>query len=279
MIHIGEYNELEILRHTSVGLFLGDQEGNDILLPNKYVPEHYHIGDKLKVFCYLDHDERPVATTLTPKVTLNHFGLLKAVSVSALGAFMDWGLEKHLFVPFREQARKMEEGKWYLIYLYLDEQTGRLVGSSKTDRFLNNNNPDVRKFDEVDLKVYRFTDMGMEVVINNKYKGLVYKDQIFDKHHLGEELKGVILKVREDNKIDVSLSQLGFRNLEPSAGRIMEVLKSKGGFLPLHDHSEPDEIREQLGMSKKSFKKAIGVLYKQKLVEITGDGVRLSAKA
>ncbi|THD68118.1 GntR family transcriptional regulator [Robertkochia marina] len=273
MIKIGVFNTLNILRHTSVGLFLGDDDGNEILLPNKYVPENYHIGDTINVFCYLDHEERPVAVTLTPKITLNSFALLKVADVTDLGAFMDWGMEKHLFVPFKEQARKMELGKWYLVYMYEDEKTGRLVGSSKTDRFLSNENVDLNRFDAVDLIVYRYTDLGVEVIVNGKYKGLVYKDEIYKKLHLGERLTGVVKKVRDDNKIDISLEQLGFKNLEPSAEKILSVLEENSGFLGLHDKSDPERIKEVLGMSKKSFKKAIGVLYKKKNIRIEDDGI------
>lgn len=275
MIRIGEHNTLEILRLTSVGLYLGDADDNDILLPNKYVPEYYEIGDKIEVFCYLDHEERPVATTLTPKILLNDFAMLKAVEVNEIGAFLDWGLEKHLFVPFREQARKMEEGKWYLVYLYLDEETGRLVASSKTNRFISNEELTVSKFDEVDLIVSRYTELGVEVIINKKHKGLVYENEIFEKLRLGDKRKGVIKKIREDNKIDVSFQQIGYKNIEPSAQKVLDELANSGGFLGLHDKSDSDLIRDLLGMSKKTFKKAIGSLYKQKLITITDDGIRL----
>ncbi|TRZ42600.1 CvfB family protein [Robertkochia solimangrovi] len=274
MIHLGRKNTLKILRHTSVGLFLGDEDGHDILLPNKYVPATYEIGDDINVFCYLDHDERPIATTLEPKIMLDDFAVLKVVEVNEIGAFLDWGMEKHLFVPYREQARKMEEGKWYLVYLYMDERTGRLTASSKTDQFLSNESLSVKRFEHVDLIVSRFTELGAEVIINNQHKGLVYKDEIFQELKLGQRLTGVIKKIREDNKIDVSLQELGYRNLEPAAKHILDVLNDAEGYLPLHDKSEPDEIRDLLGMSKKSFKKAIGVLYKQREIEITDKGIR-----
>ncbi|MCQ0112434.1 S1 RNA-binding domain-containing protein [Zhouia amylolytica] len=276
MIKIGEYNTLEILRLTSVGLFLGDEEENDILLPNKYVPVNYEIGDKLKVFCYLDHDERPIATTLKPKIILNNFALLQAVEVNEIGAFMDWGLEKHLFVPYREQARKMEKGKWYLVYLYMDEETDRLVASSKTNNFISNEELSVEKFEEVDLIVSRHTEMGVEVIINQRHKGLVYENEIYSDLHLGDRLKGVVKKIRDDHKIDISLQQIGYKNIEPTAQKILKELEDNNGFLGLHDKSDADLIKEMLGMSKKSFKKAIGSLYKQKLIQIKEDGIYLN---
>lgn len=276
MIKIGQHNKLEILRETSVGLFLGSNDGEDILLPNKYVPENFDIGDEIEVFCYLDHEERPIATTLNPHITLNHFSLLQVKEVNQIGAFLDWGLEKHLFVPFREQARKMETGKWYLVYMYMDEETNRLVGSSKTNRFIDNSELTVDEMEEVNLIVSRYTDLGVEVIINEKHKGLIYSNELFRKVSLGEKLKGYIKKIRPGNKLDVSLQQSGHKNIEPSAEKILNVLKSENGFLRLNDKSSPDEITDLLQMSKKTFKKALGNLYKQKLVVIKEDGIYLA---
>lgn len=276
MIKVGQYNKLKILRETSVGLFLGSNDGEDILLPNKYVPENFDIGDEIEVFCYLDHEERPVATTLKPYITLNHFSLLQVKEVNQIGAFLDWGLEKHLFVPFREQARKMETGKRYLVYMYLDEETNRLVGSSKTNRFIDNSELTVDEMEEVNLIVSRYTDLGVEVIINEKHKGLIYNNELFRKVSLGEKLKGYVKKIRPGNKLDISLQQSGYKNIEPSAEKILNVLKSENGFLRLNDKSSPDEITGLLQMSKKTFKKALGNLYKQKLVLIKEDGIYLA---
>ena len=273
MIELGKYNTLEILRDTSVGLFLGDGEGNDILLPNKYVPEEYEIGDSLTVFCYLDHSERPVATNLHPDIIVNEFQLLKVVEVNEFGAFMDWGLEKHLLVPFREQRSKMQEGHWYVVFCYLDQQSNRLVASNKIDRFLSNDTLSVKEGDVVELIVTRLTDLGYEVIINNSHKGLVYSNEIFKKISVGDNTKGVIKKIRPDNKIDVSLQPLGEKILEPAANKIYEQLLAHGGFLGLHDKSNPDTIKDELQMSKKTFKKGIGTLYKARKIEIKSDGI------
>lgn len=275
MIRIGEYNTLEILRETSVGIFLGDASGDDVLLPNKYVPKDFEIGQSITVFCYLDHEERPVATTLKPKVVKDEFALLKVVEVTGIGAFLDWGLEKHLFAPFREQARKMEEGKWYLVYVYLDEETGRLVASSKTNQFIDNEKLTVDFNDEVTLIVSRFTELGVEVIINNRHKGLIYNDEIFEHLKLGSEHKGYIKKIREDHKIDVSLQPLGFKAIEPAAQKVLDKLRANNGFLNLGDKSDPELIKSSLGLSKKSFKKAIGALYKEKLILLEENGIRL----
>ncbi len=273
MIELGNYNELEILRDTSVGLFLGNGEGNDILLPNKYIPEAYEIGDTLSVFCYLDHSERPVATTLEPEITVNEFQLLKVVEVNEFGAFMDWGLEKHLLVPFREQRTKMKENHWYVVFCYLDQQSNRLVASNKIDKFLNNDTLTVKEGDIVELVVTRLTDLGYEVIINHSHKGLVYSNEIFKKISVGDNTKGVIKKIRPDHKIDVSLQPLGEKILEPAANKIYELLIAHGGFLGLHDKSDPEIIKEELQMSKKTFKKGIGTLYKARKIEIKKDGI------
>lgn len=273
MIELGKYNTLDILRETSVGLFLGDQEGNDILLPNKYVPETYEIGDELSVFCYLDHSERPVATNLEPEIFVDEFQLLKVVEVNEFGAFLDWGLEKHLLVPFREQRSRMKEGHWYVVHCYLDEQSNRLVASNKIDKFLNNDALTVKVGDVVELVVTRLTDLGYEVIINNQHKGLVYSNEIFKKIAIGDNTKGVIKHIRPDNKIDISLQPLGENILEPAANKIYEQLMAHGGFLGLHDKSDPELIKQELQMSKKTFKKGIGTLYKARKIEIKSDGI------
>ncbi|GBF19742.1 hypothetical protein C21_01912 [Arenibacter sp. NBRC 103722] len=275
MIALGKYNNLEILRDTTVGLFLGDDEGNDVLLPNKYVPEEFEIGDHLDVFCYLDHEERIVATTLVPFVTLDQFQLLQVAEVNEYGAFMDWGLEKHLLVPFREQRNKMQEGQWYVVYCYLDEKTDRLVASNKLDKFLSNDELTVQALDEVDLVVTRLTDLGWEVIINHKHKGLVYSNEIFKKVAVGGKLKGYIKNIRPDNKIDVSLQPIGYKSLEPAANLIYEKLVANGGILNLHDKSDPEDIKRIMQMSKKTFKKGIGALYKERKIEIKPDSIKL----
>jgi len=274
MIEIGKYNTLKIDRETKVGLFLTD--GNaDILLPNKYVPEQYEIGDEIAVFVYLDHEERPVATTLEPYIFLNEFALLRVNYTNKFGAFMNWGMEKDLFVPFKEQARPMEQGKRYLVYMYIDEKTGRLVASSKTNQFLDNKEITLEKGEEVDLIISHITEVGINVIINEKHKGLLYKNEVYDDLRTGDRIIGYIKNIRPDGKIDVSATKLGFEKLEPSSQYILDELKASRGFLRLNDDSHPEDIKTVLKMSKKTFKKAIGVLYKQKLIEIKEDGIYL----
>lgn len=277
MLAIGQYNTLKILRDTKVGLFLGDGENeeNDVLLPNKYVPKEFHIDDDITVFVYLDHEERPVATTLKPYVKLNEFAHLKVNYINKFGAFLNWGLEKDLFVPFKEQARPMEEGKRYLIYCFMDEKTNRMVASSKTQQFLNNDEITVENGEEVDLIVSHITDAGVNVIINEKHRGLAYKNEVYEDIKPGMRVKGYIKNIRPDGKIDVSLRKLGVEAIEPSSQIILDELKSNRGYLGLNDNSHPEDIRTVLKMSKKVFKKAVGNLYRQKLIEIKDDGIYL----
>ncbi len=276
MIQIGKYNTLTILRDTKVGLFLGNgNEAEDILLPNKYVPKEFTIGEEFTVFVYLDHEERPVATTLEPYILLNEFALLRVNYVNQIGAFMDWGMEKDILVPFKEQARPMEKGKRYLVYLYMDEKTNRLVASSKTNQFLNNDEITVENGEEVDLIVSHITEVGINVIINEKHKGLLYKNEVYEDLRTGDRIVGYIKNIRPDGKIDVSAVKLGFDKVEPSAQAILDELKASRGFLRLNDDSNPEDIKTVLKMSKKTFKKAIGTLYKEKRIEIKEDGIYL----
>ena len=256
MIELGNYNTLKILRETAVGLFLGDDDVDDLLLPLKYVPEDFRIGDDINVFCYLDHEERPIATTLKPLIKRNSFGCLRVVEVNEFGAFLDWGLEKHLLVPFREQQTKMIEGESYVVFCYLDEKTFRLVASSRLDKFTENKEISLNPKEEVDLLVSRRSELGWNVIINNKYEGLVFKSEIF-----------------QPMKVGATLKPIGHLGLEPAANQIFEQLELANGYIPIHDKSSPEDIQEMFQMSKKTFKKAIGALYKERKIEIKSDGI------
>ncbi len=275
MIHLGEYNTLEILRDTEPGLFLGDGNDGEVLLPNRYVPEVFEIGEKIEVFVYLDNEERPVATTDKPYIKNGDFALLRCNQVTDFGAFLDWGLVKELFCPFREQAFKMKPGGWYLVHCYLDDESERLAASSKTNRFLDNKELTVAQFDEVDLIVSHPSDLGMNVIVNKTHLGLIFRDDIYKDISVGDRLKGTVKKVRNDNKLDISLNQIGYRNIEPNAEHILNELHDSNGFLPLNDKSDPEQIKDMLQMSKKSFKKAIGSLYKERQIIIDDKGIRL----
>ncbi|WP_372937236.1 S1 RNA-binding domain-containing protein [Seonamhaeicola sp.] len=275
MIELGQINTLEILRETDHGIYLVDEENNEVLLPNRYVPATFKIWDKIDVFIYLDNEERLVATTDEPYIKLGDFALLRCSQVTDYGAFLDWGLVKELFCPFKEQAFKMKPGGWYLVHCYLDEKTERLVASSKTNRFLSNKELTVNQFDEVDLIVSHPSDIGWNVIVNKTHLGLIYKDNIFTDISVGDKLKGIVKKIRPGNKLDIALGQIGYRNIEPNAKRILEALQDDGGFLSLTDKSDPELIKDTLQMSKKSFKKAVGTLYKQKRIQIKPDGIYL----
>ncbi|WP_242134719.1 CvfB family protein [Aestuariivivens marinum] len=275
MIKLGHYNTLEIFREAEQGVYLADEDGNEVLLPNRYVPETFKIWDKIDVFVYLDNEERPVATTDKPLVTRNDFALLRCNEVTSFGAFLDWGLVKELFCPFKEQVFKMKAGGWYLIHCYMDEKTNRLVASSKTNRFIDNKELTVSQFDEVDLIVSHPSDIGMNVIVNNIHHGLIYNDNIFRDLSIGDKLKGYVKKIRPGNKLDIVLSKVGYRSIEPNADRIMQELNNNNGYIDLNDKSNPEAIKDLLQMSKKNFKKAVGTLYKKRLIEIKSDGIYL----
>lgn len=275
MIKIGGYNTLHVVRSTSVGVFLHDGAGTEILLPNKYVPKDIQINQELRVFCYLDHEERPVATTLSPSVIRGQFAHLKVAQLTKVGAFLDWGLEKQLLVPFIEQRERMIEGQSYLVYCFLDPKTFRLVASSKIDKFLSKVEHQYAENDSVDLLIARKTNIGWEVIIDNAYKGLLFYSDVFRTLKIGDKRTGFIKRVRRDRKIDVSLEPIGSKMLNVAADHILEELRKNDGFLPLHDKSSPNAIKGMLEISKKAFKKGIGVLYKQRKIVLLSDGIQL----
>jgi uncharacterized protein len=275
MLEIGTYTKLTVDRIKSPGAYLINEEEEDVLLPNKYVSENLEIGDEIEVFIYLDGEERIVATTENPFIKLNDFAVLKANNVNKIGAFMDWGLEKDLFIPFREQELKIKEGNSYLVYMYFDRQTERLVGSTKLSKYLDNSDHQLQIRDKVDLIVWSSSDLGTKVIINKKHLGLLYSNEVFKKLKFGQQITGFIKKTRSDNKIDVSLEEISYKNIEPNAQKILTLLEKNNGHLKLNDKSHPDEIQDVLGISKKAFKKALGSLYKKRLITIDRKGISL----
>ncbi|NNM16360.1 MAG: GntR family transcriptional regulator, partial [Bacteroidia bacterium] len=233
MIEVGRFHDLNILRDTSVGLYLGDETGEeDVLLPNKYCPEKFEIGDQIEVFVYRDNDERKIATTLEPYVLMNEFSLLKVNDVSEVGAFLDWGLEKDLLVPFKEQKQKMEVDRWYMVYLDIDEQTDRLYGSAKVEKRLQNKDLTIEEGDEVEIVVYQKTELGFTVIVNNLHRGLVYKNEVFEELEIGDKLDAYVKKIREENKLDISLQAIGYKNYnDPNCELIYEALQKNNGTL------------------------------------------------
>lgn len=275
IMELGKYNKLTAARYTSVGLFLEDTEGESILLPMKWVPKDVQEGDEVEVFIYLDSEERPIATTMKPAAQVGEFAYLQVKQTTSMGAFLDWGLQKDLFVPFIEQEGRMQANHWYTVYLYIDPLTDRITASARIENFLEKENVELQPNQEVDLLVASQSPLGYNVIINQKYMGLVYENEVFKNLKLGDKPKGYIKQIREDNKIDVSLQKQGYGNVEPNTQVILDKLKSADGFLPLNDKSSPEEITAQLEMSKKTFKKAIGGLYREKQITIEDDGIRL----
>ena len=275
MINIGEYNTLKAIRTAEQGMYLGHNEEETVLLPNRYVPKGFDIDDEITVFVYGDNYNRPIATTLTPLITLNQFAVLKVKSIEKFGAFMDWGIAKDLLVPFNNQYKKFEEGKSYMIHLYLDEVSDRLVGSAKIANFLMTEIITVNVGDEVDLMVYEKSDLGASVIVNNIHRGLVFWEEIFQEVTIGDTMKGYVSKIRPDNKIDISLNKFGYRKIEPNAEKLLTYLKQHKGEMPFTDKSDPETIYKTFKMSKKVFKKALGALYKQRLISIENDAVKL----
>lgn len=274
---VGEYNELEVVKELDFGIYF--REGDvEILMPTKWVPQGTKIGDTLNVFVFRDSDDRLIATTVKPMATSDTFAFLEAKQVNEIGAFMDWGMDKDLLVPFREQAQRMDAGKSYVVFVYLDEETDRLVGSTKLSRFIIREDIDVQEGDIVDLLIYSETDLGFNAIVNDLYTGLIYKNEIFEAIRVGDKMQGFVKRVREDEKIDLSLQKSGYELVDDVKWRILKIIKEEKGFLALNDNSTPEEIKAKLQISKKAFKKAIGALYRERLVKLTDKGVELIDK-
>ena len=275
MFEVGKYNTLRIVKELSFGVYLDGGDGKEILLPTRYVPKGAKEGDEVEVFIYHDNEGRLIATTARPLATVGEFKFMEVKSVNSTGAFLEWGIMKDLLVPFKEQKMPMREGRWYLVYVRIDHVTGRIVASARIDKYLDNVVPEYEPNQEVRLLVADETEIGYKVIINNLHRGLLYYNEVFRRLERGEEIKGYIKGVREDEKIDVSLTPLGYRKIDGLAGIILESLKSQGGFLAVHDKSAPDVIRSLFQCSKKSFKQAVGSLYKQHLITLEDGGIRL----
>lgn len=276
MLYPGEYQQLTISRLTPQGFYLSDADDNEVLLPSKYRKPDMKVEDYLEVFVYLDSEHRPIATTEKPQLTLNTAAPLTATDVNSVGAFFDWGVSKELFVPFRNQQHPLKTGERAVVYLYLDEQSQRLVGTTILKKYFKEQIDDgLEMGQEVNLLVADQTDLGYKVIINQTYLGLLHENEVEQPLPIGFRCKGFIKPLRPDGKIDVGLHAIGIASIEPNAQKILDQLKEKGGFLPFTDRSDPGDIRIAFGISKKLFKKAIGGLYRQKLVLLKDDGIHL----
>lgn len=278
MFQLGTYQTLNVSRITDFGYFLQNtstREDEEVLLPNKLAFRDLQKGENVRVFIYKDGEERVTATMQEPRITLNSFAFLEVKDAPGHGAYLDWGLDKDLFVPHREQVGTMRKGQSYLVHMYLDKKTNRLAASAKLDKFLDHENISVEEGEKVNLWIWDKTDLGYKVIINEKHEGLVYHNEFYHDIYTGDQATGYIKQIREDNKIDVSLRPIGYKKVEPNAEFILQRLKQTDGYLDLHDKSDPDEIHRRLEMSKKTFKKAIGRLYKEDIIRIEDDGIYL----
>ncbi|MBI5739994.1 MAG: GntR family transcriptional regulator [Nitrospirae bacterium] len=278
MMETGKFNRLKVLREVDAGVYLDDEELGEILLPRSYVPEGCKTGDTVEVFIYYDSEDRLVATTERPYAMVGEFAFLKVVEVNPVGAFLDWGLPKDLLVPFSEQRHRMEEGKSYIVFIYLDDRTGRIVASPKLNKFLDKHLLEFQEGQGVELLIYDQTGMGYKAIINNSGRGVLYKNEVFQTLNKGQRITGFIKKVRADGKIDLRLQKPGYENIDDAAGKIMDKLKARGGFIAVTDKSSPDIIYDLFCMSKKTYKKAAGALYKKRLITIGSNGITLLSK-
>lgn len=274
-IRLGRYNQLEIVKEVDFGVYLDGDEDGEILLPKRYVPQGCQVGDILNVFIYLDMEERLVATTIEPYAQVGDFAYLQVAWVNQYGAFLDWGLMKDLFVPFREQKEKMVRGKSYLVYIYIDDESFRIIASAKIEHFLSDEFPEYQNDECVDILVWKRTDLGFKVIVDNQYSGLIYKSDIFQPISVGMSLKAYIKQVREDGKIDLTLQKSGMEKVANFSQDLYQYVKMNQGFVSMNDKTDAELIYKTFGVSKKTFKKAVGDLYKKRLIKIEPNGLRL----
>lgn len=279
MLQLGKRNDMVVARKVDFGVYLDGGDIGDVLLPKRYVPEGCKVGDTINVFLYLDNEERLVATTKKSLVEVNHFAFLEVKWINEHGAFLDWGLMKDLFCPFREQKMKMQVGKKYVVYAYIDAVTYRIVASAKVEKFLSDEEPPYSNGDEVEILVQQKTDLGFKAIIDDKFGGMIFDNDVFKEIRTGDRMKAYIKQIRPDGKIDLSLQPSGRENVVGFAGRLLRTLiESENGFLPYHDKTSPDEIYAAFGVSKKTFKKAVGDLYKHFFITIESNGIALTDK-
>ena len=276
MPEIGKTNKLKAMRTVEPGVYLDGRELGDILLPHRYVPDNCGDGDLVDVFLYYDSEDRLIATTLHPFVMVGEAGWLEVVDVNNFGAFLDWGLAKNLLVPFREQQKRMEKGKAYMVFVYIDDKTHRITGSSNLNKFLTSHPGDFTEGQSVDLTLGESTDLGYKTVIDNCAQGMLYHTEIFQKLSKGKKVKGFIKKVRDDGKIDLCLQKTGYGQVADISEQIIQQIAAHGGYIEATDKSSAELIYELFGISKKNFKKAIGALYKAHRIVLEKEGIALS---
>lgn len=273
-IRLGKFNQLEVVKEVDFGMYLDGGEEGEILLPARYVPQDCKPGDMLNVFLYLDNEERLVATTLTPLAQVGDFAALQVNWTNEYGAFLDWGLMKDLFVPFREQKDKMQKGNRYVVHVHLDDNSYRIMGSAKVEHYLSDETPAYNPGDRVNVLVYQRTDLGYKAIVDGKYGGLIYASQVFTPIQVGDTLEAYIQQVRPDGKIDLELQRSGPRKVDDFAQTLLDYIHQHGNRIAITDKSDPEEIYNTFGVSKKTFKKAVGDLYKKRLIVLDPDSIR-----
>ena len=275
-IELGKFNQLEVVKEVDFGLYLDGGEEGEILLPTRYVSEGCQVGDMLNVFLYLDIDERLIATTLTPLVQVGQFACLEVAWVNQFGAFLNWGLMKDLFVPFSEQKMKMQVGRKYVIHAHLDDESYRIVASAKVERYLSKDIPDYAPGTEVDILIWQKTDLGFKAIIDNKHSGLLYENEIFCTLETGMQMRAFVKQVREDGKVDLILQKPGFEKIDDFSKTLLDYIKEHGGRIHLNDKSPAEDIYDTFCVSKKTFKKGVGDLYKKRLISLQENGITLA---
>lgn len=278
MVEIGKKNKLLAVRTEDHGFYLDGEDNGHILLPNRYVPQGFAVGDEIEVFVYFDSEDRIVATTEEPFAQVGDFAFLKVVAATKFGAFAEWGVMKDLLIPFREQRTELKEGDLCLVYIYFDKESNRIAGSTKIDHFIGNVPPEYTLGDAVECLVYNKIDIGYLVVVDNKFPGMIYTSEVFQKINNGDKLTAYIKNIRPDDKLDLSLTPIGYDKISDMAIAVLDKLKASNGFIPLGDKSDAERIYDVFKMSKKNFKKAIGDLYKQKLIELDKFSIKLIEK-
>lgn len=274
-MELGKFNTLKVVKQVEFGIYLDGGVEGEILLPARYVPEGCKPGDELRVFIYLDNEERLVATTLTPKIQVGEFAYLEVNWVNQHGAFLNWGLMKDLFVPFAEQKMKMQMGKSYIVHAHVDEESYRIMASAKVERYLAKEQPPYKAGDEVHILIWQKTDLGFKAIVENQFAGLIYENEVFRPLHTGMELKAYVKQVRPDGKIDLALQRSGQAHVEDFAHTLLNYIRQQGGTITFNDKSAAEAIYDVFGVSKKTFKRAVGDLYKKRLIELTDTGIKL----
>ena len=278
-LHLGKMNTLKVVKKVDFGLYLEGGPTGDILLPTRYVPKGTKIGDELEVFIYLDQEERPIATTQRPKAMVGDFAFLNVAWTNEHGAFLDWGLMKDVFCPFREQKMRMEKDRSYIVYIHIDEESYRIVATAKVEKWLSKEKPHYKPNEEVKILVWQKTDLGFKVIVDNMYQGLIYDSQVFRELHTGDRLKAYVSNVRPDGKLDISLQKNGYEQAQDFSEQLLEYLFRHDGYCPFTDKSPAEDIYSEFQVSKKVFKKAVGDLYKRRLVTLAPDGIELKPSA